>query len=312
MTVAVALLALGVLIAAAGPRALARARWLDREPVVALWVWQCVVGAVLLCCALSMALSAAAAWHAVRGPLFSPAPAAVAAYGLGAGDAWAAATAGVLAVGGVWTAAMLAREVLGARARRRHLRAGLTHRAPLLPGEAEAGGAPLTVLEDPRPHAAWLPGGRPRLLVTTAALRRLGGDRLDAVLAHERGHARARHDWLLHCSAALANGFPGVRVFATFRDEVHRLVELAADDSASRRHGRLAIALALVELNEHRGVFGPCPAPLSPARQRVDRLLAAAPRLTPWQRLRLTVTGALVPAVPLLVTFLPGIGALHG
>ncbi|MFF8385996.1 M56 family metallopeptidase [Streptomyces kanasensis] len=313
MAVAVALLALGVLIAAAGPRALARARWLDREPVVALWVWQCVVAAVLLCCALSMTLSAAAAWHTVRVPLFSPAPGSVpAAYGLGTGDAWAAATASLLAVGGAWTAAMLAREVLGARARRRHLRAGLRHRAPLLPGEAATGGPRLTVLEDPRPHAAWLPGGRPRLVVTTAALRRLDGSRLDAVLAHERGHARARHDWLLHCSGALANGFPGVRVFTTFRDEVHRLVELAADDSASRRHGRLAIALALVELNEHRGVFGPCPTPLSPARQRVDRLLAAAPRLTPWQRLRLTVTAALVPAAPLLVTFLPGLGALHG
>lgn len=42
-----------------------------------------------------------------------------------------------------------------------------------------------------------------------------------------------RHDWLRHISAALAHGFPQVAFFAAFRDEMHRLVELAADDMAS-------------------------------------------------------------------------------
>ena len=55
-------------------RLLARVDWVDREPVVALWVWQCAVAAVLLCCVLSMTLSAAAAWQAVRGHVFAPAP----------------------------------------------------------------------------------------------------------------------------------------------------------------------------------------------------------------------------------------------
>ncbi len=98
-------------------------------------------------------------------------------------------------------------------------------------------------------------------MVTTAALGRLKGSQLDAVLAHEQGHAEARHDWLLHCSRALAGGFPQVPVFAAFEAEMHRLVELAADDVASRRYGRLTIALALVGLNEDRGVFGPYPSP---------------------------------------------------
>ena len=69
-------------------------------------------------------------------------------------------------------------------------------------------------------------------------------------------------------------------MFAAFRDEMHRLVELAADDVASRRFGRLTIALALVELNEDRGVFGPCPTPHAQVPQRVHRLLTPAPRLT--------------------------------
>ncbi|GGW12005.1 membrane protein [Streptomyces capoamus] len=310
MMVSVALLLLGALTAVAAPRLLARADWPDREPVVALWVWQCVVAAVLLCCALSMALSAAAAWQTVRGQLFAAAPRGVVeAYALGAAGRWAAPTALLLACGGLWSLAMLAREVVRDRARRRGRRAELLVRAPLLPGE-EPAGRRLVILEGDRPHAWWLPGAVPRLVVTTAALRRLRGRQLDALLAHEQGHARARHDWLLHCSAALAGGFPQVPVFAAFRDEMHRLVELAADDTASRRFGRLTTALALAGLNEDRGVFGPCPTPQAQVPQRVHRLLTPPDRLPALHRLRLTATAALVPVLPLLVTLVPGLRAL--
>ncbi|MFF1449167.1 M56 family metallopeptidase [Streptomyces sp. NPDC058274] len=309
MMVPAALLLLGALAALVAPRLLARADWPDREPVVALWVWQCVVASVLLCCVLSMTLSAAGAWMAVRGHVFAPAPHSVVnAYALSSSP-WAAATAVALACGGAWTAAMLAREIVRARARRRRHRTELLVRAPLLPGE-EPGSDRLVVLEGERPDAWWLPGAAPQLVITTSALRRLEGRRLDAVLAHEQGHAQARHDWLLHCSAALANGFPQVPVFAAFRDEMHRLVELAADDMASRRFGRLTIALALVELNEDRGVFGPCPTPQAHVPQRVDRLLTPPGRLTAARRLRLTAAGTLVPVIPLLVAFVPGLRAL--
>ncbi|GHC17474.1 MULTISPECIES: M56 family metallopeptidase [Streptomyces rochei group] len=286
----------------------ARADWPDREPVVALWVWQCVVAAVLVCCALSMTFSAAAAWHAVGGRVFATAPRPVVeAYALGTSGLWADTTAVALACAGLWSAAMLAREVV--RARRRERRAELLRRAPLLPGETP-GPDRLVVLEGDRPDAWWLPGTPPQLVVTTAALRRLEGRQLDAVLAHEKGHAQARHDWLLHCSAALADGFPQVPVFAAFRDEMHRLVELAADDVASRRFGRLTTALALVELNEDRGVFGPCPSAQAHVPQRVHRLLTPPNRLSAARRLRLTAAAALVPVVPVLVAFVPGLRAL--
>jgi Zn-dependent protease with chaperone function len=309
MMVPAALLLLGALTAVLAPRLLARADWPDREPVVALWVWQCVVAAVLVCCALSMTLSAAA-WAAVRGHVFAAAPNSVVdAYALGSGSRWAATTAVALACGGAWSAAMLVREVARARARRRQSRAELLVRAPLLPGE-ETHRDRLVVLEGERAEAWWLSGATPQLVVTTEALRRLKGKQLDAVLAHEQGHARARHDWLLHSSAALANGFPQVPVFAAFRDEMHRLVELAADDMASRRHGRLTTALALVELNEDRGVFGPCPTPQAHVPHRVHRLLTPPDRLPAAQRLRLTATAALVPVIPVLVAFVPGLRAL--
>ncbi|MET8826926.1 M56 family metallopeptidase [Streptomyces sp. NPDC004610] len=311
MMVPAALLLLGALIAVLGPRTLARADWPDREPVVALWAWQCVVAAVLLCCALSMTLSAAAAWQAVRGQVFASAPNGVMeAYALGTTGPWAAATAVTLALAGLWSGAMLLREIVGARARRRLRRAELRLRSPLLPGEETGTAGRLVVLEGERPDAWWVAGTPPRMVVTTAALRRLKGRQLDAVVAHEQGHAQARHDWLRHCSAALAAGFPQVPVFAAFRGEMHRLVELAADDMASRRHGRLTTALALVELNEHRGVFGPSPAPQAHVPQRVQRLLTAPDRLPAIHRLRLTATAALVPVVPVLVAFVPGLRAL--
>ncbi|MFF2009602.1 M56 family metallopeptidase [Streptomyces sp. NPDC058195] len=311
MLVSLALLLLGALAAVLTPRLMARARWPEREPVVALWVWQCVVAGVLLSFALSMTLSAAAAWQAVRGHVFAPAPRGVVeAYALGGHGSWSAAMAVLLALGGVWSAVMLTREIHRAQARRRRRRTELLVRAPLMPGE-EPGNNRLVVLEGDRPDAWWLPGAAPQLVITTTALRRLKGRQLDAVLAHEQGHARARHDWLLHCSGALASGFPQVPVFAAFRDEMHRLVELAADDVASKRFGRLTIALALVELNEDRGVFGPCPAPDAQLPSRVNRLLTPADRLTAGRRLRLTAAAALVPVVPLLVAFIPGLSALR-
>ncbi|WP_329022729.1 M56 family metallopeptidase [Streptomyces sp. NBC_01423] len=310
MWVSLALLLIGALAAVVAPRLMARAEWPEREPVVALWVWQCVVASVLLSFALSMTFSAAVAWQAVRGHVFAPAPHAVVdAYALAGHGPWSAVMAVLLALGGVWTAAMLARVIHRAQARRRQRRAELLVRAPLMPGE-EPGGGRLVVLEGERPDAWWLPGAAPQLVITTAALGRLKGRQLDAVLAHEEGHAQARHDWLLNCSEALASGFPQVPVFAAFRNEMHRLVELAADDVASRRFGRLTIALALVELNEDRGVFGPCPTADAELPQRVNRLLAPAGRLTAGRRLRLTAAAALVPVVPLLVAFVPGLSAL--
>ncbi|WP_434587732.1 M48 family metalloprotease [Streptomyces sp. A5-4] len=310
MTVSLALLLLGALAAVAAPRLMSRADWRDREPVVALWVWQCVVAAVLLCFALSMTFSAAAAWQAVRGQVFASAPHGVMeAYALAAYGPWSAVIAVLLACGGAWTAAMLAREIRRAHVGRRQRRAELLVRSPLLPGE-EPGSDRLVVLEGERPDAWWLPGAAPQLVITTAALRRLKGRQLDAVLAHEQGHARAKHDWLLHCASALAIGFPQIPVFAAFRDEMHRLVELAADDVASRRFGRLTIALALVELNEDRGVFGPCATQDGELPRRVHRLLSAAPRLTAGRRLRLTAAASFVPVVPLLVAFVPGLRAL--
>jgi hypothetical protein len=99
-------------------------------------------------------------------------------------------------------------------------------------------------------------------------------------------------------------------VFSAFRDQVGELVELAADDRAARRHGRLTTALALAELNLGRGVFGACPPGLAQSPRRVDRLLAGRPRLSVTHRLRLTAAALAAPVAALLLAAAPGISAL--
>ncbi|MFF0204094.1 M56 family metallopeptidase [Streptomyces sp. NPDC005017] len=312
MTVCLLLLSLLALTAAVpAPRALTRAAWPEREPVVALWVWQCLVATVLLCCLTALTLSAAAVFQTVRAHVFAPAPAEVtAAYDLTAAPPWATALTVLLAFGAAWTTAMLARELVEARRRRGLARAQLRERAPDLPAGLPASRGPLLVLEDEYPDAWWMPGSPPQLVVTTGALHRLTDHQLDAVLTHERGHARAHHDWLLHLSTALATGFPRVPLFAHFCDQTRRLVELAADDTASRRCGHLTAALALIELNQHRGVLS-CASSDRLLRERVDRLLQPPPRLDRGRRALTTTVAALVPLLPLLITFAPGLTALN-
>ncbi|NUO42055.1 MAG: M56 family metallopeptidase [Streptomyces sp.] len=312
MTVCLLLLSAVALTAAVpAPRALTRADWPEREPVVALWVWQCLVATVLMCNLTALVLGAAAVFHTVRDHVFAPAPPAVtAAYDLSAAPAWATVLTLLLACGAAWTTAMLARELVEARRRRGRTRAHLRERAPELPGGLEeAARGPLLVLEDEYPDAWWMPGSPPQLVVTTGALQRLTDVQLDAVLTHERDHARAHHDWLLHLSTALATGFSRVPLFAHFCEQTHRLVELAADDTASRRCGHLTTALALIELNQHRGVLS-CASSHRLLGERVDRLLEPRPRLGRRHRAVTAMVAGLVPLLPLLIVFGPGLSAL--
>ncbi|MFG2572966.1 M56 family metallopeptidase [Streptomyces sp. NPDC048481] len=311
MTVCLLLLSVVALTAAVPvPRALTRSAWPEREPVVGLWVWQCLVATVLLCCLTALVLGAAAVFHTVRVRVFAPAPPSVTeAYDLSASSPWTATLTLLLACGAAWTTAMLARELFEARRRRGRERALLRERAPDLPAGLPSARGPLLVLEDEYPDAWWMPGSPAQLIVTTGALHRLTSHQLDAVLTHERGHARAHHDWLLHLSTALATGFPRIPLFAHFCDQTHRLVELAADDTASRRCGHLTTALALIELNQHRGVLS-CASSRRLLGERVDRLLQPPPRLLRRQRALTTTAAALVPLLPLLITFVPGLAAL--
>ncbi|MEU7502501.1 M56 family metallopeptidase [Streptomyces griseofuscus] len=304
------LCALGLAAAVPVARALNRATWPERSPVLGLWVWQCLVATALLSCLTALVLGMAAGFRTVRDHLFGSAPSGVvAAYQLSSAPAWTMALTLLMAAGAAWTAAVLVGQLRAARRARGAARARLRERAPELPAGLPAGRGPLLVLEEEYPDAWWMPGSPPRLVVTTGALRRLTDRQLDAVLTHERGHARAGHDWLLQLSAALAGGFPKVPLFTHFCEQTHRLVELAADDTAARHCGHVTTALALIELNQHRGVLS-CATSRRLLDDRVNRLLTPPPTLRPRQRTRIAIAAALAPLLPLLITFAPGIGAL--
>jgi Zn-dependent protease with chaperone function len=326
---AFALPLVGVAFAIAAPRILARADWQEREPVVALWVWQCAVAAVLLCFALSLLVTVAALWAPLRERLFWIAPPGVQdSYDLTVGGAWRGVFAAVLVTAAIHVVLHLVREAHLARISRRRRYRELRQAAPPLPHEAHHGwrarrAERLLVMESPRPQAWSLPLPRKplQLVVSTGAMRRLSREQLDAVLAHERAHARARHHLLLQSAGALATAFPQASLFTAYADHSARLVELAADDAAAYRHGHLATALALLDLNETRlGASRPVPAAWSPGTPppppveevaaRVDRLLTGPPRLRPLQRLNLTAVGLLMILVPVLVTLAPGLDTL--
>ncbi|MFJ6573793.1 M56 family metallopeptidase [Streptomyces sp. NPDC091292] len=314
----VVMAAVALTAALALPRVLTRVTWAEREPVLALWVWQCLVATVLLSCLSALLLGSTAVFRSVRAYAFAPAPPRViAAYAPGAAPAWVTVLTLLLACGAAWSGAMLVREIVEARRRRDLRREDLRERAPELPewlpdavpdGPPVAHG-PLLVLEDEYPDAWLMRGAAPRLVVTTGALRRLTDPQLDAVLAHELGHAHARHDWLLQLSTALATGFPRVPLFAHFRDQTYRLVELAADDTASRRCGHLTTALALIELNQHRGVLS-CSSTRRLFGDRVQRLLEPPPRLARTRRTATSLAAALAPLVPVLIALAPALTAL--
>ncbi|OIV35427.1 hypothetical protein BIV57_21600 [Mangrovactinospora gilvigrisea] len=329
MGTAVALLVIGTALAVLAPRMLSHAHWQEQEPVVALWVWQCAVTAVLVCYAIALVLSGAALWPAMRAGLFQGAPNRVeASYNLGAGRPWQAVLAVTIGAAGMYLMGHLLREVAIARISRRMRYRALMSAAPVLPCET-VGRERIVVLESEHPEAwALLVPRRPlQLVVSTGAMRTLTEAQLGAVLEHERNHARARHHWLLQSAGALASAFPRVSLFTGYAERVGRLVEMAADDVAARRFGRLATAEALVDLNEGRGAFGgpgprvrpmppvewapgaPVPAPVGQVAERVDRLLVGRPRLQPLQRLHLTTTGVFILVVPVLLAFAPGVAA---
>lgn len=76
---------------------------------------------------------------------------------------------------------------------------------------------------------------RPRILISRAALNSLSDEELNAVLWHEHGHLRQRHNAVksLAKAVALLAGF--VRASRVMSSEVTRLCEVAADQYAVRR-----------------------------------------------------------------------------
>ena len=109
---------------------------------------------------------------------------------------------------------------------------------------------PGTVILDAPERVAYCVAGRPHtIVVTSAAIDALDDRRLAAVLAHERAHLAGRHHLLVAFTQGLATVLPRVRLFTTGATEIARLLEMCADDDATRVHGPRTVLDALLALS---------------------------------------------------------------
>ncbi|MGE4426373.1 MAG: M56 family metallopeptidase [Solirubrobacteraceae bacterium] len=140
---------------------------------------------------------------------------------------------------------------------------------------------------------------KPRIVVTAGALVHLDDQELAAAIAHERGHIRRGHRYLLlfaELNAAVARQIPGTRM-ALAHVRLH--AERDADAWALRNaHDRFALASAICKAALSR-TTPPAATALGGAggtEQRIDELIAPAPAtalLTDRALLVISVSGAI-------------------
>jgi Zn-dependent protease with chaperone function len=138
---------------------------------------------------------------------------------------------------------------------------------PALPGGVKGG----LLLDSTTAMAYCLPGLRPRMVVTSAALADLTPRAFAAVVVHERAHLSQRHDLVVLPFVAWHAALPSLPGARTARAAVALLVEALADDAARTRVGSqpLGEALRAVAL-----VGGPPGATTAEAPPSVDVRLA--------------------------------------
>lgn len=139
---------------------------------------------------------------------------------------------------------------------------------------------------------------RPRLMLSTGALRGLSPVELEAVLRHEQAHLCRRDPLRLLGARALADALPALPILREMAEVLPLAQELAADRLALSAVGAEALGGALLKLGNALGpLHGQAIAvgAFSALDARIDQLLGAPPpALSPSPK-------AVVPAVSLLL-----------
>lgn len=270
MTIAVVLLGYAMALATGAPRVFLRSEWLLRSPRLAIAAWQAVsasaIGAVTLA-GVALMIPSMPMSTALGGLLQACLMAVRHAYASPVGPD--SSLVGLVLVGMVLMRSVsfvLVGFLRLSSARRRHAEA-----LSLVAHHSRHPEA--VVLQHATPAAYCLAGRHSQVVLTSAALEALDEIQLQAVLTHERAHLAGRHHLAVSAADSLSRAFPRVPLFRRAREEIARLVELAADDTAARQFGSLAVAEALVTLTS-----GPTPtvalaASGHNATERVRRLL---------------------------------------
>ena len=249
MAVAAALLIYALVTALLAPAVLGRASWLSGSPRLAVMLWQAALAAVLSALVLLLvvaALPASAVSFDVNHLLHACVVRLTELYRqgeLGAAQLLAAAVGIATSARLCWVLLTQLRAIRRQRAEQRLL-------LDLLAGDPQPDGALL--LPADVPVAYCVPGGRGRIVLTTAADAALSREQRSAVIAHERAHLRGRHDLILLSANVAAGAAPWIPFFGHAQRSLARYVEMLADDAAARLAGRLPVAAALLGLGSAR------------------------------------------------------------
>ena len=307
MTVGAVLVAYAALVGTLGSRMLGRARWTARAPLLGIVTYLTAgwsVVAALGLAGLTLAVHATALGgglsHLIgacvlrlRATYATPGGATVAGLGLTLAGAVAARTA---------VTAITHLRAAGRQAMRHAQTARLVgHREPAL-------GAVL--VEHHEPVAYCVAGRYPTVILTTGALQALDPDQLDAVLAHERAHLAGHHHRLLAMARIGRHVLPFMPLMQEADAQVARLVELHADDAATRGRDPGPLATALVVLATAASPSPTLAAAATDTVQRIHRLLGPAEPLGRARRQLLRATAAAIALAPALLALAPAVLAL--
>jgi beta-lactamase regulating signal transducer with metallopeptidase domain len=159
-------------------------------------------------------------------------------------------------------------------------------------------GATIRMVADPDPQAFCAGYIRPRIYVSSGALKRLSRVELRAVLGHERHHQIRRDPLRLLVVGALARSLFFLPALRRSAARYADLAEVAADEAAVRGPAdRQALASALLVFV---GSGSPAPA-IGVAPERVDHLLGSRPR---WELPVSVLVGSLVALAAVVVAAL--------
>jgi hypothetical protein len=307
VTVAVVLVAYAAGLGFLGPAMLARARWTARAPLLAIVTYLAAGWSVIAALGLA-GLTLAVHATALGGGLSDLIGACVhrlqATYGTPGG-------ATVAGLGLTLAGAVLARTVLTATghfrdARRQALQHAQTAR---LVGRPEpALGAVL--VEHAQPAVYCVAGRQPTVILTTGAVQALDPSQLDAVLAHERAHLTGRHHRLLAMARIGREVLPFLPLMRDAEEQVARLVELHADDAATRARDPQLLATALVVLAAGASPASALAAGATDSVQRIHRLLGPGEPLGRVRRRLLRVAAVALALTPVLLALTPAMVAL--
>lgn len=110
-------------------------------------------------------------------------------------------------------------------------------------------GGHVVVVEAAEPAAYCVIGRPAAIVITTAAVDTLDSSELAAVVAHERAHLHGRHALLVTFLRSLAAALPPVRLITAAAVRVPALLEMCADDAATRHHGRASLLGGLLAMS---------------------------------------------------------------